>query len=178
MSHAFDPELLAWLKDAGKPVFVFVAGFMTSRLTMSRKERADVDQKNFENTASLLERNDAAYGGYVDALAAFNAAPTASLDGFTEVATKGDRYLVQLNLLAAAVNAAHVERGARDTILMPKIRAAVLRTLPQHYDALREIARRQGYPYRGELRRSDYAALYEAVERFGAHDPWEERSSR
>ena len=79
-----------WVKDVGVPLFTFVAGFLISRFTMTRKERADVDQKNYENTTALLERHDAAYAAYTDAIGAYIAAPEAALDGFTEIATKGD----------------------------------------------------------------------------------------
>lgn len=149
------------------PVAGFIAGFLTSRFTMTKKDRADVDQKNFENTATLIDRHDTAY----------TAATAASLDGFTEIATKGDRYLVQRNFLAAAVISGRVDPHARDTILLPKIRAAVRRTLPQHYDTMRGIAEKHGFPYHGELRRSDYAALYDAVERFGVGSDWEDGST-
>ncbi len=172
MTATASPTTLEWVKDVGLPVAGFIAGFLTSRFTMTKKDRADVDQKNYESTAALVDRHDAAYAQYVDAIAAYNRAPANTLDAFTEIATKGDRYLVQLNFLAAAVNAGRVDPDARDTILLPKVRAAVRRTLPQHYDTLREIAAKHGFPYRGELRRSDYAALYEAVERFGPEPGW------
>jgi hypothetical protein len=166
------PTTLEWVKDVGLPVAGFIAGFLTSRFTMTKKDRADVDQKNYENTATLLERYDAAYAQYVHVIAAYNAAPAATLDAFTEIATKGDRYFVQLNLLAAAVTAGRVDPSARDTILLPKVRAAVRRTLPQHYNTLRSIAQKHSFPYRGELRRNDYGALYDAVKRFGPGPEW------
>lgn len=43
--------------------------------------------------------------------------------------------------------------------------------MPQHYDALRDIAQK-GFPYRGELRRSDYGALYDVMENLGAGPKW------
>ena len=172
MNATADPTTLEWVKDVGLPVAGFIAGFLTSRFTMTKKDRADVDQKNYENTATLIDRHDAAYAQYVEAIAAYNDAPTATLDGFTEIATKGDRYLVQLNFLAAAVTAGRVDPDARETILLPKIRSAVRRTLTQHYDTLRDIAQKHGFHYRGELRRSDYAALYDAVDRFGGGPDW------
>lgn len=161
-----------WIKVVGVPLGTFVAGFLVSRFTMTRKERADVDQKNYENTATLVERHDATYAAYTDAIGAYNSAPAAALDGFTEIATKGDRYLVQLNLTASAISAGRVDPDARDNILLPRIRSAVRRTLQQHYDTLREIAEKHGFHYRGELRRSDHAALYDVVEKFGPGPEW------
>lgn len=172
MNVTASPTTLELFKDVGLPVAGFIAGFLTSRFTMTKKDRADVDQKNYENTATLIERHDTSYAQYVDAIAAYNAATEATLDGFTEIATKGDRYLVQLNFMAAAVTAGRVDPNARDTILLPKVRDAVRRTLPQHYDTLQDLAKKHGFTYRGELRRSDYAALYDAVERFGPNPQW------
>lgn len=167
-----DASALEWAKDVGLPIAGFVAGFLTSRFTMTKKDRADVDQKNYENTATLLERHDAAYAAYAEALRAYNAAPAATLDGFTEIATRGDRYLVQLNFLASAISAGRVDPNARDKILLPRIRSAVSRTLHQHYETLADIARRQGFTYGGELRRTDYAALYDVVEKHGLGPAW------
>jgi hypothetical protein len=172
VSGAAVPATLEWVKDVGLPIGGFVIGFAVSRFTLTKKDRADVDQKNYENTATLIERHDGAYNDYAKALTTYADAPAASLDTFAEIATKGDRYFVQLNFLASSVLSAKVDPAARDQILLPKIRAAVRRTLPQHYDALREMATKHGFPYRGELRRTDYAALYDALEKFGPGPEW------
>ncbi len=81
---------------------------------------------------------------------------------------------IRLSFLGSAILSDKVDRSTRDQMLLPKIRAAVARTLPQHYDTLREIAKKHGFPYNGELRRADYQALYDVVEKFGDGSEWEQ----
>lgn len=97
MSSDAAPILFDWVKDIGLPVGGFIAGFFTSRWTLTKKDRKDVEQKNFENTAKLIEQHDAAYAEYTKALTAYFDAPRAVLDNFVDIATKGDRYFIQLN---------------------------------------------------------------------------------
>ncbi len=166
------PSAFDWAKDVGIPILTFAGGFLLSRFTLTKKDRADVDQKNYENTETLIARHDTAYDEYTKALTSYASGPGAALDSFTEIATKGDRYFIQLNFLAAAILSGKVDAEAQEQILLPKIRSAVRRTLPQHYSALKDIAQKHGFPYRGELRRSDYGALYDVIERFGAGPEW------
>lgn len=172
MSPDAAPILFEWVKDIGLPVGGFIAGFLTSRWTLTKKDRKDVEQKNFENTAKLIEQHDAAYAEYTKALTAYFDAPSAVLDNFVDIATKGDRYFIQLNFLAAAILSDKVDASVREQILLPKIRAAVARSLPQHHEALRTIADKHGFAYRGELRRTDYGAVYDVIERYGAGPDW------
>ena len=65
-----------------------------------------------------------------------------------------------------------MEPDTRDKIMLPRIRSAVRRTLQQHYGTLRTIAAKHGFDYRGELRRTDHAALYDVVEKFGPGPEW------
>jgi hypothetical protein len=172
MSGPIAPTSLEWVKDVGLPVAGFVAGFLVSRFTFTKRDLADVDQKNYENTATRIAEHDAAYAEYTKALTAYAEAPAATFDNFDEISTKGDRYFMQLNFLASSILSGKVDRAARDKILLPKIRAVVRRTLPQHYDTLKEIAKMHGFAYRGELRRTDYGALYDLVEKFGPGPEW------
>lgn len=170
------PTTLEWIKDAGLPVAGFVLGFMTSRWTLTKKDRKDLEQKNFENTSKLVGDHDEAYRAYTAALTAYDDAPTADPGNFVEIATRGDRYFLQLNLVATAILSDKVDVAARDQILLPNIRAAVARSLPNHYDALRTIASKHGFNYRGELRRTDHAAIYDVAEKYGPGPEWGDTS--
>lgn len=172
MTIPADPSTFDWIKEAGIPLATFVAGFLVSRFTLTKKDRKDVEQKNYENSSTLVDRYEVAYKEYTLAIKAYADAPSAALDDFTEIATKGDRYFTQLNFLASAILADKVDLTARDQLLLPKIRSAVSRSLPQHYDTLRSIATKHSFAYRGELRRTDYGALYEVIDRFGPGPEW------
>ena len=164
----------AWLKDIWLPVVTFILGFVISRLTLTKKERKEVEQANYDNTASLIEQHEAAYTDYTDAIARYVDAPSASPENFVEIATTGDRYFIRLNFLATSILSDKVDVVAREQILLPKVRAAVARSLPQHYGTLRSIADRHGFPYRGELRRTDYGAIYDVAEKYGPGPEWED----
>jgi hypothetical protein len=165
-------DLLPWAKDVGLPILGFLAGFATSRWTLSKKDRKDLEQKNYENTEKLTEEHDAAYHAYTCAIGGFSDAASADLGLFFEVATKGDRYLLQLNRVATAILSGKVDEEARDRTLLPIIRSAASRTLPDHYATLRTVADKHGFTYNGELRRTDYGAIYDVVERYGPGPEW------
>ena len=106
----------------------------------------------------MTEDHDAAYHAYTAALGGYSDAASANLGLFFEVATKGDRYLLQLNRVATAILSGKVDKEAREQTLLPIIRSAASRTLPDHYDTLRTIADKHGFTYatdgpRGGLRR-------------------------
>jgi hypothetical protein len=160
------------VKDVGLPFASFVSGFLISRWTLTKKDRKDIEQKNFENTSKLIENHDATYRDYTAALTAYADAPLADGDKFIDLAITGDRYFLQLNLLATAIISDKVDPSAREQILLPRLRAAVVRTLPHHYDALRMMADKHGFKYRGELRRSDHGAIYAVAEKYGPGPEW------
>lgn len=168
MSASTAPTLFDWAKDIGVPLLTFILGFAVSRWTLTKKDRKEFEQKNFDNVANLLEQHDAAYAQYTKALAAYAQAARADINNFTDIATLGDRYFIHLNLLASAIMSDKVDGHARDYILLPKIRDVVDRTLPQHYGALKSMSDKYGFGYRGRLRRGDYGALYDVVHKYGA----------
>jgi hypothetical protein len=149
------------------PIGTFILGFLTSRFTMSKKERADVAQLRFQNSRELMERQNETFQDYVSALDGYINALEGDADHFVKVATVGERYFYQLKIASDAILSDAVDANARDNTLVPKIREAVERSLPEHYDALREIAAKKGFRYDGELRRENYSSLYAVVEKYG-----------
>ena len=174
MSVPADPTTFVLVKDIGLPVVAAIAGWFANQLWMSKKDRKDFEQKNFENSTKLIEDHDGAYADYVGVIDAYASAQSATAENFVAIATKGDRYFYRVQLISAAMLSDKVDASIRDTVLLPKIRPVVAVTLPKHYDTLKDIASKHGFPYSGELRRSDYEAIYAAVERFGPSADWEE----
>lgn len=173
MSLPCDPDTLAWAKLLVPIAASFVLGLLVPRFWLTKKDRRDLEQKNYENTTRLIEQHDGAYDEYAKAISAYTAAPGVDAGAFVEIATKGDRYLYQLNLLAAAILSGKVDERVRDEVLFPKVRRAAAETLPDRYATLKEVAEKHGIPYEGELRRSDYGAIYSVVERFGRGAVWD-----
>jgi hypothetical protein len=167
------PTSLEWLKDIGLPLATFVAGFFVSRFTLTKKDRKDVEQKNFENSTKLLEEHQTAYDAYTKALDNYGSAPTPDLANFIEIATKGDRYFDIIHAMSSAILSDKVDTEGRDNHLLPKIRAVADRTLLEHYAILQTIAAKHHFPYSGELRRADYNAIFSVVEKYGHGPDWE-----
>jgi len=172
MTQIAGASLLDWAKDVGVPLVTFVLGFGAARWTLTKKDRKDLEQKNYENSTALVTQHDAAYVSYTGAISAYVAAPAATVENFVAIATLGDRYFMQLNQMCSAILSQKVDVLLRDEVLLPKVRDAVLRTLPDHYETLHAIAAKQDFSYSGALRRSDHGAVYAVAEKFGAGPEW------
>lgn len=173
MSEPSIATLFDWAKDIVLPVATFVAGFIISRFTLTKKDRKDIEQKNFENTAKLLEQHDLAYTGYTQAIDDYASAQSPDAANFLEIATKGDRYFDQIHAMSTAILSDKVDANSRENHLLPKIRAVADRTLSSHYGILESIAKKQGFVYSGELRRSDYNAIFSIMEKYGPSPDWD-----
>ena len=167
MSVATDPTTLELLKDFGLPILTGLAGWFGNQFWMSKKDRKDLEQKNYENAKSLRDDHDKAYDAYTKALADFDAASNADLTNFVEIARAGDQYFLQLNFLCAAIMSGKVDASVRDDVLLAKINAAAIRTLPDHYKTLAHISKKHGFSYPSKFRREDYIAIYSVVEKYG-----------
>jgi hypothetical protein len=163
-----------WLSDLTKinpivPIVTYVLGFMTSRFTLTKKERKDLEQKQFENSKSLLEAQHERFQSFCTALLKYaNKDGDPTLDDFFDIATEGEKYFYQQKITADAILAGKVDKQARDNTLIPKIKETLDTSLPKYYETLQSISSRKGIAYHGKLERKNYESLYLAVERFGA----------
>jgi len=162
-----------WVK-VGAPIATFVAGFIANQLFLARKDRLTQSQNRFTNISSLLEKQEKSYNAYTQSLKSYMrpAKPKRTQKTFDEIATCGDNYFRALRNLADAVLAGNVSALVRDNTCIPLLREAAERSLPEHYQALSEIAQEQGFSYNGELRRENYEGIYVAVEKFDHSAAW------
>jgi hypothetical protein len=152
------------------PVLTFVLGFLTSRFTLTKKERKDVEQKQFETTKSLMESQNDRFQEFAGALAKYNAkTDDPTLDDFFVIATIGQKYFDQQIVTSEAILADKVDPALRNNSLIPKLVETVERILPAYYRTLRNIAERKGIRYDGVLDRKNYESLYLVVETYGKH---------
>ncbi|MDZ4693423.1 hypothetical protein [Terricaulis sp.] len=156
----------SWLTDVAIPIGTFVLGFLISHFTLSKRDRKDIEQTNYENTERLIEQHKAAFERYCSVLKAYDDAEEPTFDHFYAIATAGEAYFYQARLMADAVLSEKVDTQIRDSTLMPKLKEMTNKTLPLHYSVLQSIAKKKEFEYHGELRRSDYESIYSAVERF------------
>lgn len=163
-----DAQDIDIIKNIGIPIGAFVAGFIVSRFTMSKKESKDVEQKIFENMKSLMESQNDRFQEFSKALGVYRGkteAPT--IDDFLTIATIGEKYFYQQKITADAILSGKVDRNSRDNTFVPKIKETIERILPLYYEVLQNIAKKHNLQFHGELRREDYESLYLVVEKYG-----------
>jgi hypothetical protein len=169
-----DTETMDAITKFGIPLATFVLGFLTSRFTMSKKERADTSRAAFQDTRALMERQEQTFQAYVTAINAYNMSDKdGEIDHFLALATTGETYFYQLKIACDAILSGNVDTVTRDNTLLPKIREATLASLPTHYETLKSIAEKKGFPYSGELRRENYLSLYTVMEKYGETAAWQ-----
>lgn len=140
------------------------------RVSLTKKERLDLEQKNFENTNNLIALHDTAYEAYAAALRAYSSSPEPSLDHFFEISRTGNIYFDRMCQMCSAILSDKIDNQARDKYLLAKVHGAH-ENLKDHYDTLDEIAHRKKIEWTGKLKRSNYAAIYDVVERYPHRDP-------
>jgi hypothetical protein len=156
------------LKGIPIPIATFVLGFFTSRFTMSKKERADISQKEFENAKTLMEAQNSTFQEFAATLHKYaNKKGRPSLTDFFDISTAGEKYFYQQRITCDAILAGKVDAASRDNTFVPKIRESVQRTLPDFYKTLSSIAEKRDIEYEGKLVRSNYESLYLVVEKYG-----------
>jgi methyl coenzyme M reductase alpha subunit len=163
------PDLFEWFKNAGPAAIVtFILGFLVSRFTMTKKEKRDFEQKLYENSTELMNKQNERFLEFSDVLKKYIAKdgePT--LDDFFEISTIGEKYFYQQQITAEAILSNKVDPSFRDNTLIPKIQEAIEKTLPTFYATLQAIAEKKKFPYSGKFERKNYESLYLAAERFG-----------
>lgn len=172
MTKPIDPSLFDWVKDIGLPIVTFMAGFATARWTLTKKDRLEFEQKNLENTNARIGEFEKAYEVYTQAIELYASAPNPDASFFVKIAVTGDSYITTLNRMSSLILSGKADVQLRDDVLLPKIRAAVSRTIPQHYNTLKVIADKHNFPFNGEERRAEDGAIYSVVEKFGPGPDW------
>jgi hypothetical protein len=160
-----------WIGTAAATLFGVVLGFFGARFWFTKKERVDFEQKNYENSTSLVDLHKRAFDGYAAAIQFYCATSEPTFDIFTAIATQGDVYFYQAGLMCAAILSNKVDPQLRDHVLLPKIASLAHKTLPDHYETLQTIAKRKGFAYGGELRRQNYTSIFTVVEKYGLSHP-------
>ena len=168
-----DGPLVQFLKDNFStifPFFTFSVGWFGSRWTMTKKERKDVEQKQFENGKELMLAQRDTFNEFASALKRYadkRQDGTVSLDDFYNISTIGEKYFYQQRITSDAILLDRVDTQSRDNTLVPSITDAVQRTLPSYYKTLSGIAKKAGFEYSGILRRENYESMYSVVEKYG-----------
>lgn len=155
-----------YLVDVGLPIVTFVLGFIISRFTLSKKDRLDHKQRLFQNERELSDRHKSAYDEFQEALRAYVAAPAVGVDDFSRISNTGDNYFRCLKEIAEAMLSENIGEASRRDNFLQLLKDATERTIPDYYNTLHVIAKKQGFQYQGKLRRENHEQIYAAIERF------------
>jgi hypothetical protein len=156
-----------WLKIP-IPIATFVLGFFISRFTLTKEQKAKLEQDYFKNSQELKDKHERIFREYTDAMAAYvKSTDDQTIDVFTSIAVAGDRYFGSINNLAEAVLSKKVDSQIAKGSFIPTICRAANESLPKHFETLREIADKLGIAYSGELDRAEHQASFAVLEKFG-----------
>lgn len=146
-----------------------ILGFLARTLTTTPNERYQQRQRLYENGRRHKEERAKRYSEYTAALQIYatkkKSGEQLTLDDFQKVATTGDLYYNELKMSADAILARSVDDRSRET-LVTDAAEAIQKTLPLHYETLQKIAKQIGCAYNGELKRQNYEAVYQVVEKY------------
>jgi len=185
-----------WIISAGVPISTFIVGFLVSWLTLSKKDRLEHKQRLYQNAKDLAAKQESAYSDFTASLTDYNKYPRRKQRGIAElvglslrsklrgirpaeinaeevtmnmfinIATTGDNYFRALKNTAEAIMSNSVEAVIRDNTLIPMLKEAAEKTIPTYYEQLNKIAIKKGFSYKGELKRSNFKAIYNVTEKF------------
>ena len=156
------------IMDAGPiSLIMFFVGFFTSRFTMTKKEKKDLEQKRFENAKDLAESQNERFQDFTATLKKYiENASEPTFNDFYDIATSGEKYFYQQAITCEAILSGNVDGTFRDQTLVPKIRETIQKSLPRFYDVLNDIAKKKGFSYEGKLERKQYESLYQVAEKY------------
>lgn len=117
------PEIL---KVLSHPAVMFmlggVAGFLTSRFTMTKAERRGVQQTVYENSVRHQQQREERYKAFCDALRSYaQREDRAALNDFQAISTAGDLYFNELRIVADAILGNNIDRLTRQNTFIPAI---------------------------------------------------------
>lgn len=162
------PQTASWVVTAAVSAATFLLGLLVPRVWMSKKERKDVDQANYQNSERLLSAHEAAYRAYVDALRDYQVDGGGTEEGFIKVARAGDDYFRQARFTCDAILSDKLNVRHRDGTLVPHFERITQTTLPDHYAFMIRESKKHGFDYRGELRKSDHQSIFDVVEKYSS----------
>ncbi|MET3526478.1 hypothetical protein [Phenylobacterium koreense] len=148
---------------------------LLGRFTLSKKDKKDLEQKNYENSMKIIESHESSYKTYTQALSTYSDSDDPSFDDFMKLASAGDLYFHHAGMMCNAILSGKVDESIRDNTWLPKIKLIFERLLPAHYEVLQGQATKKGYPYTGKMRRQDHESIYAVVEKFSNSPAWQRR---
>jgi hypothetical protein len=144
-----------------------VCGFIVSRFTFSKAERAQNKQRIYENSMNHKRELEKRYIDFTTALRNYAQTDSAGLDDFSIIARTGDLYFGELKHIAVACINNNVDSISKRDVFVPKIIEALEKNLQSYYDALHDISKKINGSYSGQLDYANYQPLVDVAEKYG-----------
>lgn len=149
------------------PIGTFLLGWLLSRFTLTKADAKKLEQDYYKNSQDLRQKHESLYSEYAESIRNYTSEAGRPLyQHFFQIAVKGDRYFGHMNIIADAIISGKVDKQTRDSTFAPGIGQAAIKSLPRHYEVLKEIADKEGFDYSGELERSNYESLFAVAEKY------------
>lgn len=161
-----ETKMLALILKGVVPIITFIFGFLVSRFTMSKKERKDHEHQLLETTRGLIDEKVKAFEAYSAAIYQYTNAKKPTGDNFFDISTKSVLYFNRITLICDAVIAKQIEQNTLRNTIIPNVKDAVERTIPDTAKTLRTIAVNQGFKYNSDFKREDYKSIYSVYEKY------------
>jgi hypothetical protein len=149
------------------PIITFILGFITSRLTMSKKERKDHQARLQENSNKLSAELNNSFQVFTTALNKYSQkAGEPNLDDFFDISTCGESYFSQCRAICDSILSDNVDKKSVKNTHLPIMKEVIEKSLPMFYGALQEIAKKKSIQYSGTLKRENYKSIYEVYDKY------------
>ena len=149
------------------PIGMFILGFITSRFTMTKKERKDHVARLQDNSNKLSKELNDKFQVFTTTLNKYvqkNGQP--DLDDFFAISTEGESYFSQCRTICDSILSGNVDKQSIANTHLPIIKDVIEKSLPGFYSALQEIAKKKNIQYSGILKRDNYKSIYEVYDKY------------
>lgn len=150
----------------GLPILTFFLGFISSRLTMTKKERADHQIKLAENAKNLSKELEQAYERYSKAIVLLSEKSVPDINDFHEITISGEAYFSQLKTICDSVLSKSIELKAVENSLLTHIKDAAKTDIIEHYETLQSISEKLEFEFKGVAKLENYKSIHLVLEKY------------
>ncbi|PSV97855.1 hypothetical protein [Photobacterium iliopiscarium] len=154
------------LVKIGIALVSFALGAFLTRFTMTKKERLDINAKKQETSNQLETEVISTYNKYIEVLAKFDGSIQVTIDDFIKIESAGSAYFQSLNSLSNSILSNNTEKNSIKNSHFQKVEGGYLKSIPQHYQTLQNIAKKCDIPYKGKFDANNYQSMAKVLEKY------------
>jgi len=148
------------------PIGTFILGFLSSRFTMTKKEKKDYKNTLQENANKYSKELDDAFNNFMASLQKYIQCDTPTLENFQDISISGESYFSAMKRLSSAILERNIPKRSIDHDFCQRIKEFVEKNCELYYEALSAIAQKIGVQYNGAFRRENYESIFLVYETY------------